>query len=174
MKVLWIVVLVAVVLVAGIGTGCAGSHSGPAATPERAYSTSESVPWEGIYRGSVDSYRADGSVARDQVLAVAIRVSEVDLTDPYWQVSWHWLSAGEGLTLSIGDELGWDNVKVKPKFSTNASAYRGTGVAIDGTAVHFSFTLSGDRLTATIFWSKSDANGRVSQGRAEGVLLKEQ
>jgi hypothetical protein len=174
MKALWIVVLVAVVSVAGIGAGCAGSYSGPATTPERAYSTSEAVPWVGIYRGSVDSYRADGSVARDQVLAVAIRLIDADLTNPYWQVSWHWLSSGEGLTLSLGDEVDWDTVKVKPKFSTNSSSYRGTGVAGDGAAVHFSFALTGDRLTTTIFWSKSDASNRVTQGRAEGVLVKEQ
>jgi hypothetical protein len=174
MKVLWIVVLVAVVLVAGIGAGCAGSYSGPAATSERAYSSSESVPWVGIYRGNVDNYRADGSMARDQILAVAIRVIDADLTNPYWQVSWHWLSAGEGLTLTAGDELDWDNVKVKPKFSTSSSSYRGTGVTSDGAAVHFSFTLSGDRLTSTIGWSKSDASIRVTQGRAEGVLVKEQ
>jgi hypothetical protein len=174
MKVMWIVVLVAVVLVAGIGAGCAGSYSGPAATSERAHSTSESVPWVGIYRGSVDNYRADGSVARDQVLAVAIRVIDADLTDPYWQVSWHWLSAGEGLTLSIGDELDWDNVRAKPKFSTSSTSYRGTGVASDGGVVHFAFTLSGDRLTSKIFWSQSDTSGRVTQGRTEGVLVKEQ
>jgi hypothetical protein len=174
MKAPWIVVLVGLVLAAGIGAGCAGSYSGPATTSERAYSTSEAVPWVGIYGGSVDNYRADGSVARDEVLAVGIRVNEADLTDPYWIVSWHWLSAGEGLTLSIGDELNWDSVRVKPKFSTTSSSYRGTGVASDGAAVHFSFALSGDRLTTTIFWSKSDANSRVAQGRAEGVLVREQ
>jgi hypothetical protein len=174
MKVLWITVLVAAALLAGMGAGCAGSYSGPATTSDRAHPPSDSVPWVGIYRGSVDSYRADGSAARDQFLAVAIQIIDADLTDPYWQVSWHWLSAGEGLNLSIGDVLDWDSVRVKPKFSTNASAYRGTGLTGDGAAVHFAFKLAGDRLTSTIVWTKSDANSRVTQGRAEGVLVKEQ
>jgi hypothetical protein len=113
-------------------------------------------------------------MARDQILAVAIRVDDTDLMNPYWQVSWHWLSAGEGLTLTIGDELDWDSVRVKPKFSTSSSSYRGTGMSSDGAAVHFSFTLSGDRLTSTMVWTKSDASNRVTQGRAEGVLVKEQ
>ena len=154
-----------VVVAAGTGATCAGNYSEPASTPDRTYASSESVSWQGTYKGRVDTYQTNGSVAHDQPFEVTIELIDAGAPIPYWEVAWSWLRSGVATD--------WNRVRVTPDFSRSSSSYRGRSVSSGGVAANLGFTLSGDRLTATVVWGQRGAPSDVSQGRAEGVLTKE-
>jgi hypothetical protein len=165
--------LVGALLAATLAASCAGTYTESTPAPEPTYSTSaELVTWAGTYRGNADSYRADGSVVRDQRLELTIQLIDPDLPDSYWEVSWRWVTSGTGAALNSLTGPDWTRARVRPKFLTSSNSYRGTGATGEGAAVNFSLSRSGDRLTATIIWAKPGGGGRTWQGRAEGVLVK--